>query len=168
MRVLYEKLLYLYPADFRREFGEEMAWIFAEASGACAGRMQRAELFGREIVGILVTACEERFRSSPRLFESIRRLAMMRNKRFRFPLASVALMTMTLAIVLYAIRMARAISYAHAGLLHQPDHLSFLQTFGFAFGITVVGTLAVVAVLHLTRRTGAQRLADVQTWASKS
>jgi hypothetical protein len=47
---------------------------------------------------------------------------------------------------------------------YRPDHLSFLQTFGFAFAVTVVCTIAVLVIMNVTRRAGVHRLADAETW----
>ena len=173
MRRLYEKLLWLYPAEFRGEFSEEMAWCFAEAEADCSGRVARAHFLAREMLGLVRGACEAQLRSAPELWNVSRRVVMIsRNKRFRFPIAGIAFMIASLGCVLYAIRMARQISYALAGTKmqvynYQPDHLSFVQTFGFAFGVTVVCTLAVLAILHFTRRAGAQRLEEAQTWPQR-
>lgn len=170
MRSVYAKLLYLYPPEFRRDFAEEMTWCFAEASGDCRGGIRRARFLMREMSGLLQGACEAQLRSVPQLWKLSRRVVMIsRNKRFRFPIAGIAFMIATLGCILYAIRLARSISYAMAGTRvqvynYQPDHLSFVQTFGFAFGVTVVFTVIVLIAMHMTHRAGAQRLADAQTW----
>lgn len=170
MRPLYEMLLYLYPVEFRREFADEMCWCFAQASADCAGGVQRAQFLAREMFGLVRGAYEAQLRSAPEFWKWSRRFVMIsRNKRFRFPIAAIAFMTATLGCVLYAIRLARSISYAMAGKTvqvynYRPDHLSFVQTFGFAFVVTVGCTIAALVILNATRRAGAQRLADVQTW----
>lgn len=174
MRAVYEKLLYLYPTEFRREFSDEMAWCFSQASADCGGGFQRVQFLAREMLGLVRGACEAQLRTAPKLWKVSRRVVMIsRNKRFRFPIAAIALMVATFAGILYAIRLARTVSYAFSGTqyvfrgqpyVYRPDHLSFVQTFGFAFGVTIVCTIAVLAILHVTRRAGVHRLADAQTW----
>lgn len=170
MRRLYQTLLSLYPQEFRREFADEMAWCFAQACADCGGGIQRLQFLGREVLGLMYGACEAHLRSAPELWKWSRRFVMIsRNKRFRFPIAAIAFMAGSLGCILYAIRMARSISYAMAGTTvqvynYQPDHLSFLQTFGFAFGVTVVFTLIVLVAMRITHRAGAQRLENAETW----
>jgi len=171
MRVLYEKMLRLYPAEFRQDFAEEMAWCYAQAAAERAG-LRRTRFALRELTGLFYGACEEHLRSAPGVWKLLRRVIMIsRNKRFRFPIAAIALMTVSFGMLVYAIRLARAISYTYAassqmfkGAAYEPDHVSIMQTFGFAFGVTVVLTVVVLAILHVTGRAGVQRLADAETW----
>lgn len=98
----------------------------------------------------------------------------MKHNRFHFSWAAVGFMTISLAIVLYLIREGRAISESMAGktyifeghtyTFYGTGHLSFLQTFGFAFGVTVVCTLIVLLAMNSLRRSGVHRLEDAKTW----
>ncbi|HEX3877824.1 MAG TPA: hypothetical protein VHW24_12610 [Bryobacteraceae bacterium] len=51
-RALYSSLIYLHPRSFRRQFGEEMLWIFDESAAASPWRTQPA-LFGDALLSIL-------------------------------------------------------------------------------------------------------------------
>ncbi len=96
-----------------------------------------------------------------------------RNRRFRFPAAAITFMVFSFAGIVYAIHNARAVAFALAGqtymrhgqlYTYQPEGLSFMQTFGFAFGLTLVVAVAVWAVLHTLHRSGVHRLSEAQTW----
>ena len=55
MNSVYERLLWLYPAEHRREFGEEMCGVFQDVSAevASAGSFVRSAFFAREFAGLL-------------------------------------------------------------------------------------------------------------------
>ena len=179
MRGLYHWLLYLYPQEFRREFGEEMDWVLADASSAVSGlgRMKQSMFVAHEVAGILCGALQERVRTISALGLVSRRIGMSsRRMRFRFPVAGIGFMVLSLGVVLVAIRNAREISQKFAGHVYvfgghsyyyEPSSLSFMQTFGFVFGTTLVLTVVVWAVLHLTHRSGVHRLSDAQTWPQR-
>lgn len=176
MRALYGWLLCLYPREFRRDFGEEMTLVFAQVSSAVsrAGLARRLAFAAREIVGVLCGALEEQFRSIFGLSFVPRRIAMTANHlRFRFPVAGIAFMMLSLGVVLVAIRNARMLeqmfigtTYTFEGSLYRypPEPLSVLDVFGFAFGATLVLAVVVWALLHTFHRSGVHRLADAQTW----
>ena len=84
--------------------------------------------------------------------------------RFRFPIAGIGFMVACLGLILTAIRHAQALSYALAGAHYKPDHLSLVQTFGFAFVVTLFCVAVVCVILYATRRMGIQRLSELQTW----
>ena len=89
-----------------------------------------------------------------------------KGSRFRFPVVAIALMVFTFAGIVFAIHNARVIALSMAGTnyLHQ---VSFLQTFGFAFGVTLAAAVLVWAVLHTLHRSGVHRLSQAQTWPGK-
>lgn len=174
MRALYRWLLRMYPFAFRLEFAQEMEGVFAEAMAAScdAGRWPAATFFIREFSGAIRGAVHERLNSDWE--DSITRRFTMKHNRFHFSWAAVGFMTISLAIVLYLIREGRAISESMAGktyifeghtyTFYGTGHLSFLQTFGFAFGVTVVCTLIVLLAMNSLRRSGVHRLEDAKTW----
>ena len=173
MRRIYRWLIRLYPRGFREEFGAEMAGVFEEAwTEARAGRARTA-LLAHECVGLIRGAVQERLHAA--MIEAwFSRRCTMTGHRFRFPLPGIAFMAISLALVLTAIRAARGIAQALAGktyvfeghtyMFYRPDNLSFLQTFGFVFGLTVACTLLILAVMYALRRAGVHRLAEAKTW----
>ena len=176
MRMLYRWLLLLYPASFRHEFAEEMVVVFADASAAaerCAWH-ERLVFTAREIAGVVRGAFEEHVITAFGRPPAQRRLQMSSPRlRFRFPISAIAFMVATLGLVLTAIRMARiasdvaskrAIVYGAHGLFYVAGRPSFLQTFGFAFVITMVCAVVALLVMHALHQSGTDRLADAQTW----
>src|SRR6266576_6555723 len=110
---LYHSLLYLYPPAHRHEYGEEMITVFREVQTETArrGMLARVLFWLRELQGLLAGALCEHLRTitgshypSP-IFS--RRLSM--RSEFRFPKATVTLMTIILAAVVMAIEKATAI-----------------------------------------------------------
>lgn len=167
MSLVYRWLLCLYPAEFRREFGEEMAGVLERVSvdAARAGRMRRIRLAIRETAGLARGAFEEKARRS-RGIDFIWRKKVMSSirSRFRFPIAGITFMVLTLGLVLIAIRNAQSLSYAFAGPAYKPEHLSLIQTFGFTFVVTLAATVVILAVRHRLRRSGVSRLEEARTW----
>ncbi len=99
-----------------------------------------------------------------------------KNRRFRFPVAAIALMVFSFAGIVTAIHNARAVAFSMAGqaymrhgqlYTYQPEGLSFMQTFGFAFGVTVLITIVALAVMHAMHRSGIQRLSEAETWPQR-
>ena len=93
--------------------------------------------------------------------------------RFRFPVAGISFMVLSLGVVLVAIRNARVLAQSFAGTTYMfqghtyayhPDQLSFVQTFGFVFGLTLVSAVVGWVVLHSLHRSGVHRLEDAETW----
>ena len=175
MAKFYRCLLFLYPREIRRDFGEEMSGVFSVVMGQarCRGRLERVRSSMREICGVLRGACVEQVRSNFGSSVVYRRIAMSSIRlRFRFPIAGISFMTLCLGIVVYAIHLAREVAAVGAGkhvldgqIYHyQPERLSFLQTFGFAFGLTAVCAVVIWAVLHKLHQSGVERLSEVQTW----
>lgn len=176
MRRIYEWLLRLYPAEFRCRFADEMLLVYGDARAAAARRGLGSELsfIVHEFTGMVCGAVGEHIRSVSGVHSLSRRVAMIsRNTRFRFPVAAIALMVFSFAGIVFAIHNARAIAFALAGqtymrhgqlYTYQPEGVSFMQTFGFAFGVTLVVAVVVWAVLHTLRRSGVHRLAEAQTW----
>ena len=168
MGALYRWLLYLYPEQFRQRFAEEMCWVYAEASASAsrAGIARQSLFVAREVCGMVRGAVQER---AHRWFEEgfiSRRFAMATiRSRFRFPIAGIGFMVACLGLILTAIRHAQALSYEFAKTTnYRPDHVSFVQTFGFAFGVTLFCVAVVCVILYATRRMGVQRLSELQTW----
>ena len=170
MNSIYQRLLWLYPARHRREFGGEMCSVFQDVSVEIAGQgtIVRARFLVRELSGLLSGAAREHLRGLA-VFDvggllSTRRFDM-RNE-FRFPKSTAILMTIILLGILVAIQKGENIAYSlprvsqpiapvhpvHSGLL--PPIPLFLAAF-YAAGL--LGW----AILFAMRRSGLHRLDNI-------
>lgn len=170
MLAFYRSLLRLYPPAYRCEFGDEMTDVLAEAQGEICKKNPMMQIFFamREAGGLLGGALQERLRSITGSYSngffSVRRFAM--KSEFRFPKATVGLMLVILAVVIWAIEKAKAIS---ASIPHANPPVGPIRPEQFAFGQTLLAVLiwAVVAgaigwgVLYALRRSGVQQLSEM-------
>ncbi|SRR6266545_1915354 len=166
---LYRSLLYLYPPAHRHEYGEEMITVFREALTETTrrGMLARGLFWVREVQGLLTGAVREHLRGITGSYYPSstlsRRLSM--HTEFRFPKATVTLMTIILAAVVMAIEKATAIqnsippSSPHVGPI-QPAHFTFLPTLLVILSFGCLSGLLGWAVLFALHRSGAHRLAD--------
>jgi len=171
MLVLFRSLLYLYPVAFRIEYGEEMLAVLSDVHAEVQRKrlVTRVILYAREASGLFLGALQEQMRM---IFPSQgfqRRLTM--RSEFRFPKATVALMTIILLAVIMTIEKAKAISESvpHAnppvGPI-QPAYITIVPTFLIVFaGVCVCGAL-LWAVLFAFHRSGVQRLSDLDPSAA--
>jgi len=169
MTTLYRSLLYLYPPAHRREFGEEMMAVFAEAKREAwqKGVVGRMLFYAREMGGLAGGALEEHMRvvggsDFLRLFGSISVLGRLRMKsEFRFPRATVGLMTIILAAVVWTIEKAKAISASVPDTSQQvgPISVQFTIVPTLLLVLIMAGTAGAIswAVLFALRRSGMQR-----------
>jgi hypothetical protein len=163
---VYRSLLYLYPADYRHEFGDEMECVFLQAEADVAGRarLSRASFRIREVSGLLSGAVQGHLRRLFGFHEShpLRRLNM--RPQFRFPRSTVFMMFVILAGVLLAIEKAKTIQ-----LKYGPQEVmaiwNSLPWFLFLFPAMACAVVAAGwGILFALRRSGMHRLANVQTW----
>jgi len=162
---LYRGLLYLYPAAHRREFAQEMAFVFGQAERDAAARKFGPRLLFRihEVAGLLCGAFLEHLRhafdgSDCNLF---RRIDM--HPQFRFPRSTVFLMIFVLLGVVLAIDKADIMARNGVGLSLWGALWSM-----FLFLAFVCATVGVIwGVLYATGRSGMHRLANVQTWPER-
>ena len=173
MLALYRRLLSLYPAAYRLEFGEEMTGVFREAQSALERQSltTRGRFCLREFTGLLGGALREHWQAVARLDQwellPLRRFPM--RSQFRYPNVAIMLMTIIFLIVVALIEKGLAIS---ASLPHlnpalppiQPAPHTVTQTFALGFAIAWAAGVAGWALLVALRRSGAQRLSDVETW----
>ena len=129
MLAFYRALLRLYPAAYRCEYEGEMMDVLLEVQGENRKKGALALLFSgaRESGGLLFGAVREHFHSitgsqNNGMFSFKRRIAM--RSEFRFPKATVGLMVVILAAVMFTIEKARAISASipHANPAIGPIH----------------------------------------------
>lgn len=167
---LYRNLLFLYPSDYRDQFGEEMMAVFADVRSDAAKRKltARSLFYLHEAGGLFAGALREHARAlgaSHGLAFSTRRFTMRNG--FRFPKTTAVLMTIILAGVIVAIRKGEAIaaslpdvSQPIAPIHSAPSYLlpGVVAGFIFFYGAGVIGW----AILFALRRSGVHRLDDMQ------
>lgn len=86
MTRVYRYLLYLYPASFRREYGDEMCALFAERIGG-EGALARAGLFLSAVADVVATAIAAHWEL---LIQDLRYTARSLNRARGFAVAAVA------------------------------------------------------------------------------
>jgi len=161
MLQLYRALLFLYPHRYRREFGEEMTFVFCETRRSLSTTLcGRVSFCVREIMGLLAGAFCERVHALTLSGESnsIRRLNMR-----RFPTSTITLMIVILAGVALTIENAHTVQ-----VKYEPSAVSVWGTmpgfFTVGFGLVFAIAAAVWSILFALRRSGMHRLDNVQTW----
>jgi hypothetical protein len=176
MLALFRSLLYLYPAAYRHEYGDEMLAVLSEVQEEVRTKsvLSRALFFSHEVGGLLRGALEEylRVNYSPQDFpvRLSRRISM--RSEFRFPKSTVLLMTIILLAIIAAIEKAKAISQSVTPSSTPvgpivPPYVSIIPTFLIALaGVCVCGAL-VWAILFALHRSGTQRLSDLKPSAER-
>jgi hypothetical protein len=162
---IYRRLISLYPADHRSQFGEEMIAVFHDLQAEMGGKKwtARSLFYVREVTGLLVGAVQEHIRALGAhhwLLFPTRRFTM--RKGFRFPKTTAILMTIILAGVVLAIDQGEAISIAHAmpGSIPLP-HFKFAPTVALLLAFFYAAGLLGWAILFALHRSGVHRLDDV-------
>ncbi len=164
---IYRKLLRLYPALHREQFGEEMVEVFGamQAETASKSKLDRGMFFVREIAGVVRGALLEHWRAlggdAIGLCFPPRRFTMRTG--FRFPKTTAVLMTIILAGVVMAIKKGETISSSTVnppiGPL-PPTHSVLLGgiflTLVFFYAAGMIGWV----ILFAMRRSGVHRLAE--------
>ena len=161
MTQLYRSLLYLYPMGYRREFGEEMVFVFSEARRAVnEGLWSHTKFWSKEVAGLLSGAAHEHFHgfTGSHDWNSSGRLNMR-----RFPRSTIILMIVILVGVALTIDGARTVQMKYDGVSMTSVWNTFPGLFTFGFGLMFVAALSVWAILFALRRTGMHRLANVET-----
>jgi hypothetical protein len=171
---LYRSLLYLYPAAYRCEFGEEMMEVLSEVQAETRNSNALAYVFSRvrEAGGLLYGALREHFRSITGSYDvfSQRRFAM--RSEFRFPKATVGLMLVILAAVMFTIEKAKAISASvpHAnppvGQI-QPAQITIVPSLLVAMISAIVAGVVGWAILFGLHRSGIQQLSEMNPSADQ-
>ena len=106
MLAVYRTLLYLYPTQHRRQFGEEMLAVFQDVWAEKKGFITQTMISIREFTGLLKGAFREHLRgvSGAEGEVSLFPWRFTMHNGFRFPKATAVLMTLILAGVVVAIK----------------------------------------------------------------
>src|ERR1700751_2855893 len=168
----YRKLLRLYPAEYRKLFGEEMLTVlFQEREENAKRRLKnRARLVMRETAGLLRGALHEHFRILTEIHEELSFVTgrfAMRNG-FRFPKSTIVFMALILEGVLTAIKQGEdiATSVPHDVGPIAPIHIQSVHSillggmplfFAFFYAAGLIGW----AILFALRRSGVHRLDSI-------
>lgn len=160
MLTLYRCLLYLYPAAYRQEFGEEMKSVFCEARPSMAqNRAARFRFGAREVRGLIFSVVREHLHAFMGSGNSFRRLEM--RPEFHFPRSTVFLMLAIFAGVVLTIAKATGVELAYGVTLGTvwPSLISILVCMALSmFAVAAIGW----GILHALGRTGAHRMANMQ------
>ena len=159
---VYRFFLYLFPAAYRQEFGQEMEAVFSEAQRSTAPNLAaRFRFCMREVGGLLSGAGREHLRGIMGPAISFRRFPM--RPEFRFPRSSVVLMLVIFLGVLLTIVKVTSVEMAYGVTLGTvwPSLVSILVCMVLMmFAAALIGW----GILHALGHSGARRMAKMQTW----
>jgi len=164
---LYRRLLFLYPAAYRREYADEMACVFLQAHAEIRGEsgFARGLFCAREIQGLLVGSLQERVRGllDPRSPISWKGGSM--ESRFRFPRATLVLMLLSLLGVVLSLGEARIVEMRYGNSVGMPPEWPMLLwIFGRLFLIALAAATVVWGIFFALRRSGIHRLEELKPW----
>ena len=166
MLKLYRRLMVLYPAAYRDEFGDEMIAVLGDMQSENTHKkmLARAAFFFREASGLLTGALREHLRvltTSQKWLQFPTRRFTVRNE-FRFPKATAVLMMIILAGIVLAMEKARVIQASYSGgnpvVPLEAAHLTFFPTVAFLLVIFYAAGFVGWAILHALHRSGVHRL----------
>jgi hypothetical protein len=165
MNTFYKRLLRLYPANYYREYAEEMTTVFDQARRDLCGahRLQRIVFFLREFAGAVRGAVHERLHSSFG-WDPYRRFDM--RPEFRFPRSTVTLMLVILAGVLIAIDKAKAIQLKY-GAAYAMSGFGTVEFIALMVGLGCVAVATAWGILFALHRSGTHRLANLEPQSTK-
>lgn len=153
-------LLWLYPASYRREFGEEMTSVFDDARSALPSALAtKITFYGREFCGLLSGAVGAHLDRLLGPGISFPRFYMQ--TAFRFPRSTVILMVVIFAGVVLTIAKAMSVSVAY-GAPSGTVWPSLISVFGIMPVIVCAAAVVLWGILHSLRRSGTHRLENVQ------
>lgn len=177
MHSIYRRLLHLYPAAFREEFGEEMISLLDDLHKEIqkAGFFQKMLFVLRETTGLSLGAAQERWRAvgcyNPDVSFRSRRFNM--RPGFRFPRSTAVLMAVILAGTILAIEKCKSV----VGSLHRinpqnsplaPEQITFFGAFAVVLISSCVLGIVGWAVLFALRRSGVHRLSQISASIARS
>ena len=153
-------LLYLYPARYRHDFGQEMKSVYGQAiSDLPPELIAKISFYQREFWGLGSGALRAHLDRllGPAMLS--RRFDMQ--SQFRFPRSTVLLMLVIFAAVILTIAKAMSVSVAY-GATPGTVWPSLISVFGF-MAVSMCAAAAVIwGILHSLRRSGVHRLENVQ------
>jgi hypothetical protein len=166
---LYRRLMILYPAAHREEFGEEMIAVFNEMQSEATHKKgtERVAFCIREASGLLAGALREHLQilnSTQKWLASPTRRFTVRSE-FRFPKATAVLMMIILAGIVVAIEKARVVQAAYSNgnpvVPLEAARLTFFPTVALLLVFFYAAGAVGWAILFALHRSGVHRLADV-------
>jgi hypothetical protein len=170
MLTVYQQLLRLYPAEHRRQFGDEMLAVLSEKQFETVDNrlIERAVICIRETSGLLTGALRENLRTltgTQKWLAFPTRRFNVRNE-FRFPKATAVLMMIILAGIVLALEKARVIQESFSNgnppvVPMEAAHLTFFPTLALLLVIFYAAGLVGWAILFAFRRSGVHRLAQI-------
>lgn len=157
-------LLYLYPGNYRDEFGAEMACVFHDAERALPLALgAKISFYRRELYGLLSGAvCAH----VDRLFgPTIPFPRFYMQRQFRFPRSTVFLMVVIFVGVVLTIAKAMSVSVAY-GATPGTVWPSLISVFGVMTVSMCAAAALIWGILHNLRRSGTHRLENLQNGMS--
>lgn len=169
MLIFYKCLLYLYPALYRREFGDEMISVFRDVQADVKGGslLERITFRACATEGLLAGALREQLRIITSGDQPISYTRSDMRPEFRFPRSTVFLMSLIFGGVIVAMEKANTIQVKYAAGAESiwPSLPWFL---GFTLLFTCGGAVVGWGILFALGRTGVHRLANIQAGPSRT
>jgi len=166
MPSLYRRLLYLYPAAYRYEYGEEMAGVFQQAHAEVKKEkvLARAGFCARELCGLLLGSVRERVRRLSDSYDWLPGKGGSMEAKFRFPRATLLLMLLSLVGVVLSLEEARVIQTHYGGGSVPPEWPALLWIFGRLLLIALATAAMFWGAFFALRRSGVHRLEELKPW----
>src|SRR5260370_2123243 len=141
---LYRWLLYLYPSLYRREYAEEMIYVFRDAQAEVSARSfgERISFRASESGVLLAGALQEHIRIISGSYQLISFTRFDMRPEFRFPRSTVFLMAIIFAGVILAMEKANTIQVKYAA-----GSGSIWPSLPWFFWLTLLSTFATVIVV---------------------
>lgn len=160
MNAIYKRLLRLYPANYYREYADEMTSVFAHARRDLPRResLHHLHFYLREFAGAVIGAVHERLRASFG-WDPYRRFDM--RPEFRFPRSTITLMLVILAGVVLAIEKAKAIQLKY-GAHYAISGLGTVEFIAMMVGMICIPVACAWVIMFALHRSGAHRLANLE------
>ncbi len=189
MAAVYERLLRLYPASYRAAFAGEMAEVFRESERDARSlpRLDRVAFYLNEYAGLAAGAIREQLHAAgqPRGWQFFGSRSLYMQPERKFSKVAIVFMCLAFAIIVETIIKGQGIAayiyqvYTANGhvVIETRQHLALgnsLSTWPSHYGLVsciltgfviawIVGAAAWVS-MNAMRRSGAQRMDDLETW----